>query len=140
MSCFLKALIKRKIREKNSKPRPKLGAKLRFLIYKRLINGPDSNFTNLTTHTNVNNKYIIKNISKVKLEDSYKIPTAVLFNLTKLNIFLYFIKIISNNLKIEKKIIFLNLILSKLNFSFAAKVLIYIIKIITPPKKTKMIK
>ena len=28
----------------------------------------------------------------------------------------------------------------ELNFSFAAKVLIYIIKIITPPKNTKIIK
>merc|ERR1711887_125999 len=109
-------------------------------FYRRLIRGPDSNLTNFTTHTKVNNKYNIKNNNKVKLDDSYKIPTAVLFMLIKLIIFLYFIIVIISILKKKTILILTQFISNILNFSFAAKVLMYIIKIITPPKNTKMIK
>ena len=104
------------------------------------MRGPDSNLTSFTTHTKVSNRYTIKHNNNVKLDDSYKIPTAVLFILIKFIIFLYFIIVIISILKKKTILILTQFISNILNFSFAAKVLMYIIKIITPPKNTKMIK
>ena len=40
--------------------------------YNRLIRGPYSNFTNLTTQISVNNKYNIRNTNDIEFIESYK--------------------------------------------------------------------
>jgi len=96
--------------------------------------------TNLTTHTSVISKYSIKNTNKEKLELSYEIPMAIFLMLITEDLYFIFIP---NKVKDEMTaaaLISVTFRRKSLNFSLADRVLIYMIRIITPPKNTKTIK